>query len=131
MTLQPAGLVWPDAPTECCLYLQGKLDPGVRVAVDLTGWRRPQPSVQIHQRGGQVNGVFERARLQIDVRAETHDATRDLMDVVRAHLLLMAVQVSVVISSNQYVGPQSIPDPDRKPRLMLTWDVTTRGAPLA
>lgn len=138
MTMQPQALVWPDTPTATVLYLRDQLDIyhdryeyPVKVAIDLTGWRRPQPSVQVHQRGGWTRGVMSNSRLQVDIRHNTHDLTRDLMDLTKAMLLVMPLHVPDVIRSVEYVGAQAIPDSDRKPRLMLTWDVITRGAPLA
>jgi hypothetical protein len=130
MTMQPMGLIWPDTPTEVVNYLKTVLDSEVKVAIDLTGWRRPQPAVQVHQRGGWTEGIRSNARLQVDIRHNTHDLTRDLMDLTKAHLLMLPVKVPGVLQSTEYVGPQAIPDNDRKPRLMLTWDVVTRGVPL-
>lgn len=137
MTMQPMPLRWPDTPTAVVLYLREEFNTyidryeyPVKVAIDLTGWRRPQPSVQVFQRGGWTKGIRSNARLQIDIRHNTHDLARDLMDLTKAMLLVMPVRVPTVLQSIEYVGAQAIPDNDRKPRLMMTWDVITRGAPL-
>jgi len=136
--MQPASLIWPDTPLEVVTYLgdefdiySDRYDQPVLVAIDLTGWRRPQPSVQVHQRGGWTRGVRSNARLQVDIRHNTYDLTRDLMNLTKMMLLAMPLRVPSVLQSIEYVGAQAIPDNDRKPRLMLTWDVVTRGAPLA
>ena len=137
MSMQPQALVWPNSPQEVVLYLRDEFDiyadryeMPTRVDVDLTGWRRPQPSVQVHQRGGWTRGWRSSARLQVDVRHNTLELTRDLMNLTKAFLLVMPLKVPNVLQSIEYVGAQAIPDSDRKPRLMLTWDVITRGAPL-
>lgn len=127
-TFQRRGLNYPDMATAAVVYLKTVIDPQVRVSVDLTGWRRPQPSVQIHQRSGQNVGIAEDSRLQVDVRAETMDEAYALADEVRARLMDFPFSNPAVIAASEYTGVQPLPDDDMKPRIMFVFDVRARGA---
>ena len=126
--MQPMALSYPDAAVLCVLNLKSHLDPSVRVSTDLTGWKRPQPSVHVTHRSSNNDGVVEWFRLQVDVRAELMDNVYALMDQVRALLAVLPLEDVNVAGVREYIGAQPVPDADQRPRLMLTVDVAVKGA---
>jgi hypothetical protein len=126
-SMQPAGLVFGDIGSDLVLFLRPHLAP-VKVAVDLRGWKRPDPIVQIVRSGGRAEGHVDVAAIQVDVYASTWDATYDLAAQVRSWLADSPLHISHIVMARESVGPQVVTDDDGKPRLNMLWNISQRGA---
>jgi hypothetical protein len=125
--MQPVGITFPDVTSDVVLYLKPLLDPTVRVCINLTTWKRPQPCVQIHRTGGRAAGLIDNASLQIDVRATDWDMTHDLSAEVRAHLGMLPSALNDVVRVVEQTGPRWFPDADGGARFMWSVEVSVTG----
>jgi hypothetical protein len=125
--MQPAGLMFSDIGSDVILYLRPHLDP-VRVAMDLRGWRRPSPIVQVVRSGGRLEGHVDTASLQVDVYHSSWDGAYDLAAAIRRWLGESPLHMAHVVSARESVGPQPVTDDDGQPRLNMVWNLTQQGA---
>lgn len=131
MTMQPPeGLVFPDAAGQVVVHLRSRLSPGIKVGIDLTGWSRPAPAVQVSRLGGARKGVFDDARIQVDVYAEDYDTCGDLMDTVRMAMAALPLHVGPVVRCVEVEAVRWLPDIDGEahPRMNADYLVTLQGA---
>ena len=125
---QPGEVLFPDVASEMVLRLRPMLAPDIKVAIDLTGWRRTQPSVQIARVGGKSVGLYDDALIQIDVRSPVYDDCTDLMNLVRAKTRTMPLIVDWVKSVRESSGVRWVPEPDDAlPRMVTDFVVRCVG----
>ena len=121
-TWQPDVVEFPSAVDLAVLNLRPLL-PNARVCADLTGWKRPEPSVHLQRSGGKAKGVFDHVNVQVDVRDESLDKVTDLTKLTRKHLNSLALRLDGVKSVEEVRNVMWLPDEeDDQPR--MTWEVS-------
>lgn len=130
MTLQPAGVVAPDAELWATGALRsalaGRSEP---YAADVfVGNEKPATNrarmVVVRRDGGPMSGVFDHPRLTVRVWADLEQDASDLAGLVQA-LLLNAPGDGVCVAATSLSGPSGVPD-DSQFQKVLTVEMQLR-----
>jgi len=125
---QPAPILFPDVVALVADQLRLELPPEIKVGMDLSRWKRPQPSVQIQRMGGTSDGLHDEAWLQVDVRTSTHDSCLDLMNEVRMRMTVLPLRLEAIKRVRESGGLQWLADADEgQPRMAMDFRVVCAG----
>lgn len=135
MTLQPVGVLFPDAELWATTHLRAALSDraesyatGAFVSNAVPTTRRDR-MVIVRRDGGADDGLFDHPRLSVQTWAKTEQDATDLARLVSA-LMRTLPGDGVCTSVRKNSGPNAVPDPSGQPLRYQVFDVTLRGVNL-
>lgn len=144
MTMQPVAAVGIDVPLWWIVYLRGALvgrsEPYAQnvkmlravpspIAPDGTPVPRPPRFVVVAHDGGNIAGVFQNARVRLDVWSDSEKNATDLANLITA-LAFEAAGVNGCTRVTHVSGPLDVADPSGQPRRYSLLDTTHRTSVL-
>ena len=131
----PVPVLAPDATLAVVDYLQAVLPgrgesyaQGVLVGTTVPAVRASR-MVMVRRDGGRQVGIFDAARITLNVWAKSEQNANDLSRLVVA-LMLAAPDGAPIVSVSHESGPSPVPDDSGDQRRLLVFTVRTRGEQL-